>query len=34
MATQRMHTLMDFRFRRSYMADNGEDGSEIGRAHV
>lgn len=27
MATQRMHTLMDFRFRRSYMADNGEDGS-------
>ncbi len=27
MATERMHTLMDFRFQRSYEAENGEDGS-------
>ena len=26
-ASERMHTLMDFRFKRSYMAANGEDGS-------
>jgi len=26
-ATERMHTLMDFRFRRSFIAPNGEDGS-------
>ncbi|MGI6174211.1 MAG: GTPase ObgE [Christensenellales bacterium] len=26
-ATERMHTLMDFRFRRSYAAEAGEDGS-------
>jgi len=26
-ATERMHTLMDFRFKRNYTATNGEDGS-------
>ena len=26
-ATERMHTLMDFRFKRNYSAGNGEDGS-------
>jgi len=26
-ATERMHTLMDFRFKRNYVAANGEDGS-------
>ncbi len=26
-ATERMHTLMDFRFRRKFTAENGEDGS-------
>ncbi len=26
-ATERMHTLMDFRFKRNYTASNGEDGS-------
>ena len=27
LATERMHTLMDFRFRRRFEADNGMDGS-------
>ena len=27
LASERMHTLMDFRFRRSFVAPNGEDGS-------
>ena len=26
-ATERMHTLMDFRFKRNFVAPNGEDGS-------
>ena len=26
MASERMHTLMDFRFRRKFIAQNGEDG--------
>ena len=32
MATQRMHTLMDFRYNRKFTAENGEDGSSNRRS--